>query len=53
MKSAKEFRGIFIHREAIDMRKGINGLSEIVQLENMGELMCGCTPTFFAKALNE
>jgi transposase len=39
MKSAKEFRGIFIHREAIDMRKGINGLSEIVQLENMGELM--------------
>src|SRR4051812_31784418 len=39
MKSAREVQGIFIHREPVDMRRGINGLSEIVQLENMGDLM--------------
>lgn len=39
MKSVKEFTNVFIHREAVDMRRGINGLSEIVQMANMGELM--------------
>jgi transposase len=39
MKRAAEFQGIFIHREPVDMRRGINGLSEIVQLESMGDLM--------------
>ena len=38
MKSMKEFSGVFIHREPVDMRKGINGLSEMVQMANMGEI---------------
>lgn len=38
MKSPHEFKKIFIHREPVDMRKSINGLSEIVQYENMGNL---------------
>jgi transposase len=36
MKSAKEFKAVFIHREPVDMRKQINGLSEIVQAASMG-----------------
>ena len=39
MKSAREFKKVFIHRERVDMRKGINGLSEIVQSAQMGNLM--------------
>ena len=39
MKAITEFQGIFIHRDPVDMRKAINGLSEIVQAESMGELM--------------
>lgn len=39
MKSVRDFGKIFIHREPVDMRKGINGLSEIVQLAEMGDLM--------------
>jgi transposase len=39
MKALTEFQGIFIHREPVDMRKAINGLSEIVGAEVMGELM--------------
>lgn len=38
MKDVKSFEGIFIHRDPVDMRKGINGLSEVVQLAEMGEL---------------
>jgi hypothetical protein len=30
MKAISHFKGVFIHREAVDMRKAINGLSEIV-----------------------
>lgn len=39
MKSAMDFEKIFIHREPVDMRRGINGLSEIVQSQVMGDLM--------------
>lgn len=39
MKSPSEFKKVFIHREPVDMRKSINGLSEIVQLSEMGSLM--------------
>jgi len=39
MKSALEFKKVFIHREPVDMRKAINGLSEIVQSSGVGNLM--------------
>lgn len=39
MKSPDQFENIFIHREPVDMRRGINGLSEIVQAAEVGELM--------------
>ena len=39
MKSPSQFKGVFIHREPIDMRKGMDGLAEVVQSEKMGELM--------------
>lgn len=39
MKDPKHFSRVFIHREPVDMRKAINGLSEIVQHAGMGELM--------------
>ncbi len=39
MKRPEDFKSVFIHKGAVDMRKGINGLSEIVQYANMGSLM--------------
>ena len=39
MKDIKSFSSVFIHREPVDMRRGINGLSEIVQTAMMGDLM--------------
>ena len=39
MKSCKDFKKVFIHKDPVDMRKAINGLSEIVQLAEMGSLM--------------
>ena len=39
MKSIHEFSGIYIHRDPVDMRKAINGLSEIVEMSGMGDLM--------------
>ena len=39
MKSPNQFQGVFLHRDPVDMRKAINGLSQIVQDENMGDLM--------------
>jgi len=38
VKDVKTFEGVFIHKDPVDMRKGINGLSEVVQLAEMGEL---------------
>lgn len=39
MKSVHEFKKVFIHREPVDMRKQVNGLSEIVESARMGSLM--------------
>lgn len=39
MRSVREFTSVFIHRGPVDMCRGINGLSEIVQLSMMGDLM--------------
>lgn len=39
MKSPKDFKGVFLHRDPVDMRKAINGLSVIVQEAGMGDLM--------------
>lgn len=38
MKRPEDFTGIFIHRERVDMRRGINGLAEIVEAAGMGDL---------------
>jgi len=38
MRSIHDFQGVYLHREPVDMRKSINGLSAIVELEAMGEL---------------
>ena len=38
MKSLQEFKKVFIHREPVDMRCGINGLCTIVQFAEMGEM---------------
>lgn len=38
MKSALSFAGVFIHRDPVDMRRGINGLCEIVGASEMGDL---------------
>jgi transposase len=39
MKSVADFKGVFIHRDPVDMRKAINGLSAIVVSAAMGDLM--------------
>lgn len=39
MKSVSDFQGVFIHRDPVDMRKAINGLSAIVEEARMGQLM--------------
>ena len=39
MKAATSFQKVFIHRDYVDMRKSINGLSQIVEMASMGDLM--------------
>ena len=39
MKSPTQFKKVFIHRDYVDMRKSINGLSQMVELASMGHLM--------------
>ena len=39
MRALSEFQGVFLHRDPVDGRKAINGLSEIVEQAEMGELM--------------
>lgn len=36
MRDLKSFEGVFIHRDPVDMRRGIRGLSEIVESAQMG-----------------
>jgi transposase len=38
MKDVKFFDSVFIHRDPVDMRKGINGLSEIIEMAEIGSL---------------
>ena len=38
MKSPSSFVNVFIHREPVDMRRGINGLCDLVELKKMGDL---------------
>ncbi len=39
MKSVYEFGGIFLYKDAVDMRKSINGLSVLAQEAGIGSLM--------------
>jgi transposase len=39
MKAVDHFKAVYLHREPVDMRKAIDGLSAIVQGACMGELM--------------
>ena len=38
MRALREFQGVFLHRDPVDGRKSINGLSEIVEQAQMGVL---------------
>jgi transposase len=38
VKALSEFQGVFLHRDPVDGRKAINGLAEIVEQAEMGEL---------------
>lgn len=37
MKAINSFDSVMIHREPVDMRRGINGLCELVALSEMGD----------------
>lgn len=39
MRAISEFSGVYLHRDPVDGRKAINGLSEIVEQAQMGDLM--------------
>ena len=38
MRAISDFQGVFLHRDPVDGRKAINGLSEIVEAAQMGVL---------------
>ena len=38
MKAPSSFENVFIHREPVDMRRGINGLCDLVAASAMGNL---------------
>lgn len=44
MKPLSEFKNIYLYREAIDMRKAINGLSVLIEQEGVGDLF---SPSLF------
>lgn len=46
MKALNNFDRVFLHRLPVDMRKGINGLCEVVASANMGSLT-GCNLFLF------
>jgi len=39
MKSPDDFQNIYIHIGFVDMRRGINGLCDLVQASGMGDLV--------------
>lgn len=53
MRALSEFQGVFLHREPVDGRKSINGLSEIVEAANMGALMGPHLFVFCGKRRNQ
>lgn len=48
MKSTHSFTTVLIHREPVDMRRGINGLCGLVAAAEMGELPSGQNLFVFA-----
>ncbi len=52
MRELKSFTSVYLHREPVDMRKGILGLSEIIQMEEMGPLRGNCLFVFCGKRKN-
>jgi transposase len=52
MRSISEFEGIFLHRNPVDMRKGINGLCDIVTSADMGNIMGNNLFVFCGKKKN-
>jgi len=38
MRALTEFQSVYLHRDPVDMRKAVNGLSEIVVQAQMGDL---------------
>ena len=52
MKSLSEFRNVYIHRDPVDMRKAINGLSIIVETAGMGNLFSPSLFVFAGKRRN-
>lgn len=38
MKSAREFKSVYIHRDPVDMRKAIDGLAAIVETSGIASL---------------
>ncbi|HNP99172.1 MAG TPA: IS66 family insertion sequence element accessory protein TnpB [Bacteroidia bacterium] len=38
MKSVKDFYSVYIHKDPVDMRRGIHGLCDLVQFCGMGDL---------------
>lgn len=38
MKSVKDFYSVYIHKDPVDMRRGIHGLCDLVQVCGMGDL---------------
>jgi len=49
MKSLDEFKNVYIHRDPVDMRKAINGLSILVETSGMGNLFSPCLFVFAGK----
>ena len=47
MKSLNDFQSVYIHRDPVDMRKAINGLSTLVEMSGMGNLF---SPSLFVFA---
>jgi transposase len=49
MRNTESFTSVFLHRDPIDMRKGLNGLLEIIQSSEMGALKSNSLFVFSGK----
>lgn len=52
MKSYREFSAIYLHRDPIDMRKGLNGLLAHVQSAQMGVIKANSVFVFCGRRKN-